>query len=208
MFGSTLYGLEDALVRQLSVGPRGLRQYKLKPSPVPGQAAQPPQTYIPPNIFAGSLPSNIFGYSGPNRQPNYPCVIIKAIAGRYDRLQGQATVRIFVGVFDDNADRQGHRDVEILLQAILVNLTERPFVGNVYPLLLDVESQFTWEMIEPAGMDMQNIFMAQMMVHYGLQTPGDMPDVAGSGVVMPSGPLAGSGLPEPANDGTPSVPET
>jgi hypothetical protein len=161
----TVNDLQDAMVIAIQGWTQNLR---LPSSKAPQSPTETP-IYVQPHIWPGKIPANLAGFLDPLKVPVYPCVLVEAYKGGYNRTSGHAILRIVVGTFDQGPDRRSWRDNQLIIQLIIRNIYENPVIGGSFLHIDDPEVEWTeWDDPEDVAPDHS---FGMILVPYGLQTP-------------------------------------
>lgn len=98
--------------------------------------------YSEPNIYGQSLP--IRDHDDQEDDP-FPYLIVRIESGE---MKGDTPhlvmIRILIGIFDDNNDTNGHKDVLNIIQKVYERFTKNPSLNGKYVMKNDRECPFTW----------------------------------------------------------------
>ena len=146
--------LQDALVRRLEevFGDEYTlkdKNGKEKPLRLFPQYLPRPRGIVPKKKAPGGKPEEDPEIYGPEDfEANFPCIVVKLDEGR-DKEENapdatRIDVRILVGVYDDDPDCQGYRDVLNVLEKIRLELLTHRYLERKYRL----EMPFRWYLHE------------------------------------------------------------
>ncbi len=98
------------------------------------------------NIFSQNLPL----HEDDNEEDDpYPYIIVKIDSGN---MKGDSAhdvrVRLVIGIFDDNINRNGHKDILNVIQKIYERFSKDPVLAGKYVMKENNENPFSWALQE------------------------------------------------------------
>jgi hypothetical protein len=161
----TINDLQDAMALTIQGWTQDLRM----PSSIAPKTPTEEPTLVQPKVWAGKIPASLSGFMDPNKVPTYPCILVEAYRGSYNRTKGQCILRIIVGTFDQGPDRRSWRDNQLILQIILRGIYENPRIGGSF--IHEDEPEVEWsEWDDPDDVAPDHSF-GMILVPYGMRTP-------------------------------------
>ena len=125
--------LQDALVKELS---RLFKDFKLK-SPNKNEMVE--LTILPQDLPI------IYKYEDDEENEPFPYMIVKLDSGNIDDGEAhKVKVLILIGIFDNNENKQGYRDVLNIIDRIYIRFGKDRMLDHQY----EVEWPFRWQLYE------------------------------------------------------------
>jgi hypothetical protein len=119
-----------------------------------------------PAVYRGFLHIRMTGGIDPSIPKIFPHIIVQSSSGEYDFQQGEATVNIQIGVWDDAPDLSGYQDALILSELLIDRIYTERIIGNNFPL---ADAKVTWKLVE--GSDLFPSFFAILTLTVNVATP-------------------------------------
>lgn len=97
---------------------------------------------VPIHIYTQNLPVKQSKDDSP-----FPFILIRLLQGRQEDMIDSdhlVQVNLIVGMYDNEKDNQGYRDVSLALNKIFESLSRNPIIDGVFPL--DTESELNWSL--------------------------------------------------------------
>jgi hypothetical protein len=97
---------------------------------------------VPPTVWGGFIPRNEVGAVLPGEITTYPAIIVQSKQGtQTDEDSDLVEVDVLIGVFDDNKDQQGFKDVINLVQRLKDRVNEVSIIRERFPRRLPIKWQ-------------------------------------------------------------------
>lgn len=155
--------LEDALVEFIAMNTSELRY----------RSNNETRRMVAPTVYAAFVPRNTVGEVIPGEITVYPAVIVRAKSGVQALTYERVTVEILIGVWDDNLDQQGSRDVLQLVERIKQRIRETDIIRQRFR----VKMPLNWQVNKRAGSgptgdyNSYPYYFAEMQVDFELPVP-------------------------------------
>lgn len=136
------------------------------------ERAQTLELKQPPRVERGRVPRTVTGEIAVDKLPDFPAVIVQAVAARAEIQSTTLTVRIFVNMYDENPDSSGYQDCLNLTEALTLALTTfgQGAIDKSYTIIMPID----WRLVEP---DTFPHYIAEITTQWELPSGRPMPDI-------------------------------
>ncbi len=109
--------------------------------PVPKPSMPPLEDLDPVLVEEGLAASNVAAEPQP-----CPYIIVRVEDGKIDTIEGDQTIEVYllIGVYDDDLNNQGYKDVLNIIQKIYERFSKNPILSRMYECVMPIE----WAMQE------------------------------------------------------------
>jgi len=159
----TVVELEDAMVEFIAQNTYELRYQSNGESP----------ELVAPTVYAAFIPRNQVGEVDVGSITTYPAVIVRCRQGVQAMEYERVTVELLIGVFDDNPDQQGSRDMLNLVNRIKTRIREASIIRERFRVVMPLNWQVNKrQSAGPSGRyNAFPYYFAEMQVDFELPVP-------------------------------------
>lgn len=125
----------------------------------------------PPAVWTSSIAAYLTGFDPQNAPPNFPGVVVQMCKGKITAHDATATVKILVGIFDPDLEKQGFRSVNNLMYQIANGFWYDSMIDGVFSL--DFRETTHLELFELEKVDMHPFYFGTIEQTFLVLKPQD-----------------------------------